>query len=361
MADASCSAPSPFKRLVDHQSRDVSHHQDRLVDQSASQRHGPFRSAPQQGPGPDNFNAFIQGASMPGMPHDPANRLAVHASALQQPGSLMGYHHQHPALSQQARASPAPGAPNWAAEFTRFSYPQNTQSSPNIASHSPAMQLNQQRPMQMDLQSAFGQAFGSPMYGGPVAGPGFMDAPQVAPEADFDKEMSQWMSAHGRADMSEVDAAMDQMARELELNEATLPADAEVAAAVATPTTASEVETPACVRYSDLGTPEIANLSLQDAAIEQLPVNAPVEEAVLDENNNVEADKAKSAVSEAAERLLETVQHESGEKWKNSVFLSLMRDFRDGRKDIVGNEIRDTEGAGAGGGEHSENRQQDAA
>ncbi|KAG6030889.1 hypothetical protein E4U19_000200 [Claviceps sp. Clav32 group G5] len=358
MADASCSAPSPFKRLVDHQSRDVSHHQDRLVDQSASQRHSPFRSTPQQGTGPDNFNAFIQGASMPGMPHDPANRLAVHASALQQPGGPMGYHHQHSALSQQATASPAPGAPSWATEFTRFSSPQHTQPSPNIASHLPVMQLNQQRPMQMDLQSAFGQAFGSPMYGGPAAGPGFMDTPQVAPEADFDKEMSQWMSAHGRADMSEVDAAMDQMARELELNEATLPADAEIAAA-ATPATASEIETPACVRYSDLGTPEIANLSLQDASSEQGPVNAPVEEAVLDENNNVAADKAKSAVSEAAERLLETVQHERGEKWKNSVFLSLMRDFRDGRKDIVGNEIRDTEGAG--GGEHSGKQQQDAA
>lgn len=40
MADASCSGPSPFKRLVDHQSRDVSHHQDRLVDRSAGQAHG---------------------------------------------------------------------------------------------------------------------------------------------------------------------------------------------------------------------------------------------------------------------------------------------------------------------------------
>lgn len=31
MADASCSGGTPFKRLVDHQARDVSHHQDRLV------------------------------------------------------------------------------------------------------------------------------------------------------------------------------------------------------------------------------------------------------------------------------------------------------------------------------------------
>lgn len=31
MADASCSGGTPFKQLMDHQSRDVSHHQDRLV------------------------------------------------------------------------------------------------------------------------------------------------------------------------------------------------------------------------------------------------------------------------------------------------------------------------------------------
>ena len=46
-------------------------------------------------------------------------------------------------------------------------------------------------------------------------------------------------------------------------------------------------------------------------------------------------------MSEAAEQLLETVQHEQGEKWQKSNFLSLMRDFRDGRKDIVDGEIRE--------------------
>lgn len=40
MADASCSGATPFKRLVDHQSRDVSHHQDRLVDRAGVNGHG---------------------------------------------------------------------------------------------------------------------------------------------------------------------------------------------------------------------------------------------------------------------------------------------------------------------------------
>ena len=116
--------------------------------------------------------------------------------------------------------------------------------------------------------------------------------------------------------MKEVDAAMDQMARELEMNESALPQE-EI--------TKETVEQ----TYTDLGAPEIGNLSLESR---EEPPKEESEEA-----------KAKSAVSEAAERLLESVQHEDGEKWKNSVFLSLMRDFRDGRKDIVGAEIRDNE------------------
>lgn len=35
MEDASCSGSTPFKRLVDHQSRDLSHHQDRHVSRGA--------------------------------------------------------------------------------------------------------------------------------------------------------------------------------------------------------------------------------------------------------------------------------------------------------------------------------------
>lgn len=158
--------------------------------------------------------------------------------------------------------------------------------------------------------------------------------PQVPVQADFDKEMSQWMSNHGGGNMSEVDAAMDQMARELELNEATLPAEAETVTS-----TKDTQETASSSRYTDLETPEIGNLSLQERELSQIP-NTDAEQALHDEA----AAKGKSAVSEAAERLLESVQHENGEKWQNSVFLSLMRDFRDGRKDIVDNEIRATEG-----------------
>ncbi|KAG6037778.1 hypothetical protein E4U41_004733 [Claviceps citrina] len=378
MADASCSGPSPFKRLVDHQSRDVSHQQDRLVDRSASHHHSAFRSARQQPHGPDNFNAFMDGApstAMPGMPCDPVNRLAAHAAALQQPGGLMNqqqqqqhHHHHHLELLQHARASPAPDTANWAADFARFSgAQQQMRSLSNMAAavdSSSAMQMSQQQHfVQRNPHSAFGQAFISPMYGGAAAG--FMDAPYAASEADFDKEMSRWMSAHGSENMTEVDAAMDQMARELQLNEAILPTDAETATAATTSTaTATEIlqNNAPSARYSDLESPEIGNLSLQDVPVDLLPLaSAPEEQASLNDVDNVDDDddaaaaaRAKSAVSEAAERLLDSVQHESGEKWQNSVFLSLMRDFRDGRKDIIDNEIRD---ADAQNSQNSQNSQ----
>jgi hypothetical protein len=197
------------------------------------------------------------------------------------------------------------------------------------------MQMNQQ-PMQMNFQAAFGQAFGGPMYG--PGATSFM-GPQAPVQADFDREMSQWMSTHGGGggNMSEVDAAMEQMARELEINEAALPAVAEST----THHEPAQAEAESSSRYTDLETPEIGNLSLHERQVDPLPAAAVEQE---DAAHDDAAAKGKSAVSEAAERLLESVQHENGEKWQNSVFLSLMRDFRDGRKDIVDNEIRAMEG-----------------
>lgn len=125
--------------------------------------------------------------------------------------------------------------------------------------------------------------------------------------------------------MKEVDAAMEQMALELEETEA-------MAAAVE------------ASRLTDLDTPEISNLALDDEEL-----GTKTEPVFLDEftdqepqREQVHVQPPKSAVAEAAEKLLDCVKHESGEKWQNSIFLSLMRDFRDGRKDIVGDEIRST-------------------
>ncbi|KAL3962678.1 hypothetical protein ACCO45_004201 [Purpureocillium lilacinum] len=156
---------------------------------------------------------------------------------------------------------------------------------------------------------------------------------------------------------------MEQMARELELNEAALPQTS----SEATEAVASQQQTST---MTDLETPELGNLSLNDTTttttINAEAIAPTVEDTLLDQPQQhqppEDAAKGKSAVSEAAERLLESVQHEAGEKWQNSVFLSLMRDFRDGRKDIVDNEIRQMEGegdgSGGGGGDDAQQQQQ---
>lgn len=181
------------------------------------------------------------------------------------------------------------------------------------------------------------------MQNGGMMGNGLM-AQHPAGQSDFDQEMSRWMASYGGntsngEQMKEVDAMMDQVASELELYEAVLPQTEHAAQETAT-TSAQQDTKPA--HFTDLETPEIGNLSL-DPTPQQQPATAS-EQA----DTAASTAASKSAVSEAAERLLESVQHEDGEKWKNSVFLSLMRDFRDGRKDIIDNEIRQTDDAGEG-------------
>ncbi|KAM4063126.1 hypothetical protein HRG_010310 [Hirsutella rhossiliensis] len=348
MAEASCSGGTPFKRLIDHQSRDVSHHQDRLVDRSGVNGRASFRSVHgHAAPGQQSFDAFMNeppsaASAFSTLPLDPASRLAVHAAALQSPLAHTEFVH--------ARASPAPDVSGWAADFGRFS----SQQQMRAAAPAPVMHMaqHQQSPSSMlNFRTAFGQP-------GPAFAP-LIDRGSMAPapplESGFDQEMARWMASHGGGSMSDVDAAMDQMARELELNESALPETS--MAEAATESSVAQKTAPA-THFTDLETPEISKLSLRDPATgPQAPLHAPqVLESVQQDQQGADDTAAldKSAVSEAAERLLESVQHEDGEKWQNSVFLSLMRDFRDGRKDIVENEIRQT--AGPSGGEAAENQ-----
>lgn len=272
------------------------------------------------------------------LPPDPAGRLGFHAAALQSPPA-------HPEFAP-ARASPAPDVSGWAADFSRFSSQQQMRPT------APAIHMAHQRPPSMlNFRAAFGQpglAFAPTLDRGSMA-------PAPLLESGFDQEMARWMASHGGGNMSDVDAAMDQMARELELNKSTLPETSTVE--FSTESSVTQEAAPV-THFTDLDTPELGKLSLQEPATgPQIPLLAPQvpEPARHDQQAADEAAaQDKSAVSEAAERLLESVQHEDGEKWQNSVFLSLMRDFRDGRKDIVENEIRQT--AGPGGDEAAEDQ-----
>ncbi|CEI41291.1 hypothetical protein FVEN_g3560 [Fusarium venenatum] len=329
MADASCSGGTPFKRLIDHQARDVSHHQDRLIDRNGPQGHASFRSTPQHMQGADGFGAFMDGPStLPGVPqhHHAAGRLAAHAAVLEQ-GHPHAFHAAQPSHFNQAHHSPSVDTSNWASDFNRFAN-QSQQRQPIQNGFSQAAPQMHQPTPQMNFHTAFMQPNNdfAPMYGQSTGT--FMDN-TTAPiqEAGFDDEMSKWMATNGGGGMEEVDAMMDKMARELELNDAAVAqAEAERASQEET-TVEPRLEANPLKLVSD----DIGNLSIEAER-----------EAILQEPEPAETVKTKSEVADAAERLLESVEHEDGEKWKNSVFLSLMRDFRDGRKDIIDNEIRET-------------------
>lgn len=257
-------------------------------------------------------------SALPGFESDPATRLTpslpfaqvapAHAAAPPSFSSPM-----------QQMAAPMAGGNSWATDFSRFAAQQRSPAPTTLASrqmnHSPA-------------QTTFQPSFSQPNFSSAFAPSMFSPPTVAAKEPEFDQEMSRWMSAHGGGNMTEVDAAMEQMALELEETEA-------IAAAVK------------ASRLTDLDTPEIGNLALSDDArvLEAQP--EPLLEQIQEpepEREQVDVQHSKSAVAEAAEKLLDCVKHESGEKWQNSIFLSLMRDFRDGRKDIVGDEIRSTTG-----------------
>ncbi|KAL7957099.1 hypothetical protein V8C34DRAFT_286763 [Trichoderma compactum] len=330
MEDASCSGSTPFKRLVDHQSRDSSHHQDRHVSRGAFGQNS-FRSSslhPAQGQ-QDGFGAFMGSASaLPGFESDIATRLTPSLPFAQVAPAAAHPSFSSPAPMQMQMQMQASSASSWATDFNRFTAQQ--QRAPSAARMAAPARQTSHSPAQSNYQSSYQPAFAQPNFAAAFGSPSMFSPPVAAAarEPDFDQEMSRWMSTHGGGNMAEVDAAMEQMARELEENEA-------VAAAVE------------ASKQTHLEEPEISNLSLDSK--EAGPELAPVvgqEQQLEPEPERQQADTQlpRSAVAEAAEKLLDCVKHESGEKWQNSIFLSLMRDFRDGRKDIVGDEIRSTTG-----------------
>jgi hypothetical protein len=351
MADDSCGGSTPFKRLVEHQGRATGIYQDRFVGNGAGQPQNGFRSAPRSGQGQDAFGAFVDGSSAPAgmMPHDAAGRLAAHAAALEashHPQMAPNYQHSMQGPAMQPGMAPPPNVSNWAADFSRFSNSRGNV--PSSVQQNGAQQYQIPAHQQHSFHAAFSpqpaQMF-APLYGptnGGMTDPVAAALQRPAAEADFDREMNKWMREHGgpssvqqtgaSENMEDVDAVMEQMALELEQQESH-----RVAQEAAAKKAASQQPAADSTRFTDLDTPEIGNLSLDAHQV------APATEATkMEEEQTADAKKGKSAVSEAAERLLETVQHEQGEKWQNSTFLSLMREFRDGKKDIVENEIRKT-------------------
>jgi len=273
----------------------------------------------------------------------------------------------HTPHRQNYAANSPTATPTWAQDFTRFvggvsnagGLPSGflaTQYRPSIP---PAFPHNM-----MPLQAG-------PSISRPVGGSAISNA--ASAEADFDLEMGQWVATHGDGRMEHVDAVMEQIAKELEQQEeqqsstAGQPFSIDLAASVDTATisppsvslenTAEHTRTHLVAETSNqqvndgqslfdtrnVAVPSSKNHLEQVPDMSQLKLHETSESAAP---RPVEDAQSQREISEAARQILQSVQHEKGDKWKNSQFLLLMKDFRDGNKDIVNNEILETSAGG---------------
>ncbi|KAF6822101.1 hypothetical protein CPLU01_12219 [Colletotrichum plurivorum] len=389
MGDSSCSGSTPLKSFVDHGAQDRSLHQDRTSAALGSQ-HG-FRSN-FSAPRPQAQQAF--GAFMNGngtgltVPNVHAglhlSHLAHHERQIFPAGSLESTSPvpatAAPALPAQVR-QPSHGSSestNWAQDFAKYCHAAPDITNKNAGAFSTAQQCYPRS--SIGLAHNMSVFHPSPSGLGPVAGPVAGPLPltvhgaarnyAVAAESEFDSEMDRWMAAHGGPQVENVDAIMEELARELEQQSVVEePQKAKFSTrngSISSRNASLEVNHDSKQGTSNIATHgqeaslsgrthsvtfHDATVSSSDVANSDVFVGADDEAAVVSAVQHPE--QRPSDISEAARLILESVQHEQGDKWRNSRFLLLMRDFRDGNKDIVENEILETRVNGDRAGEQA--------
>ncbi|KAK1981951.1 hypothetical protein LZ30DRAFT_749669 [Colletotrichum cereale] len=394
MSDSSCSGSTPFKNLVEHGSHDRSLHQDRFVDaprvQQAFRSNGSVPSAQAQA----NFGAFLgsdtsgqidlgtlptygtpitrpfQGLNTPQtLGADHVHRLSPgpYRSAVPRVTNAADGAAMHTPHRPNYTANSSTATPDWAQDFTRFAG--GAYNAGGLASGFPATQYRSPIPPafahnMIPIQS--GPSLLRPVNGNAVHN-------TASAEADFDLEMDQWMAKYGDGRMEDVDAVMEQIAQELEQQQEQHPSTADqspgidlgasVDIATTSPPSLTLENTTEHMR-SNLAT-ETINHQVNDrqSMFDTMNAAAPsnmnhlwqvpdLSQLNLHEASEptapevVEHAQSQTEISEAARQILQSVQHEKGDKWKNSQFLLLMKDFRDGNKDIVNNEILETSAGG---------------
>ncbi|OHE94529.1 hypothetical protein CORC01_10162 [Colletotrichum orchidophilum] len=384
MADSSCSGSAPFKSLVDHGVQDRSLHRDRFSSAPSLQQGFRSTNQPYLAPAQAGFGEFrdsiVNAQIVPNIPQtydlstsnfslglQMSHAPAALDSRLLPPNPYQSAS-QIPSTAARATSQPKgsitspPRASSWAQDFAAIS-----KASPGAGIYAPGYSSSQYpAPAAGFTHDIMGSQsrpwlFGPQGSSSPVRNHGLKSN-----EADFDLEMNRWMAAHGDGRMEDLDAIMEQLAMELEQEQQTR-------AATQSPTDALD----GC---ADTATTSASHISVQDGAqrTEGVAATAAITQQVsgslsgheidaisvatraslsdhvldlerlrLDEANEgtpepAEQGQSFSDISEAARQILESVQHEQGDKWKNSRFLSLMKDFRDGNKDIINNEILET-------------------
>ncbi|KAJ0164347.1 hypothetical protein CTA2_1211 [Colletotrichum tanaceti] len=403
MADSSCSGSTPFKSLVEHGAEDRSLHQDRFARASGTQQIQAFRST---GSGPSaqaqaHFGAFLGPVQAgPGTLPTYTSSSSIlspfqHLQTSRMPVTQHGHRFSHESFQSASPQVPSAAATatahipdqhnhvahpllrtsSWAQDFARFAG-----GVPNADSQVSGLSVTHHySPASVGFTHGMISLQPRPSFFRSVSGSAAVDNAASA-EADFDVEMDRWMAAHGDGRMEDVDAVMEQIARELEQDQqpgitnqrstdrvdaseltitsaTSVPLEGTGQRPRSTPATeairqqASATEAIYQQASEKHGVPDTIGISISGTT--SLPGQLPdLSRLGLDEASEVtvtepaEQGQSQSEISEAARQILDSVQHEQGDKWKNSRFLLLMKDFRDGNKDIVNNEILDTSAGG---------------
>ncbi|KAH6682406.1 hypothetical protein F5X68DRAFT_211689 [Plectosphaerella plurivora] len=353
MAD-SCGGSTPLKALADRGSNDRSLQQDRHVragPSSSFRTSGPSSNGNADsmyagfanGPGPSPVQPLVSNGLDSFDPRHTVARPILNASPVPQGFAPPNF---------SSRSSPAPGvssAQSWAMDFATFN--PATQAGAPLVSHVPSHH-GYQLPVMPHAHIGPSAFVGNvrpamfpagPNSAGSYAAPTTRSAqePQntAIAEAEFDDAMAQWMAINGHGE--DVNGILEEMAQELEEGQrAGLPelqpirlSTAETTVSTATMDLSGQLtdSLPSHGHGSASGMlPDLNSLHLDDTTHQATQPNNTTDRA------------QGSEVSEAARQLLETVQHEQGEKWQKSRFLHLMREFRDGTKSIVNEEIRES-------------------
>ncbi|KAL5612414.1 uncharacterized protein BROUX77_002570 [Berkeleyomyces rouxiae] len=317
MSDGLCGDSTPFKGLVAHQTKDSSL-QRGLRDSAPSQPTASFRNnAAGLNGGDDLFGTFMGDASS----------LQLQSNELQAPQIQTHPQYNMMVPAQHFQATPAIQQPHTAAPSVNHQAPIPTGIHPSS--------LAMPNPTQGQLIGQEPRHFASPimaahMYNRSMP-PMQQATPHMAPlnSLDVQMEMDKWLAANAAVvqgsdqgigassveqDFSEVNDIMDQLAENLSR-------DMNIKSA-------AETET----------------LPPKNSLRKETDVALPTMDSAPDtekQASNVEKPKP-SDISEVARQILDSVDHEDDEKWKNSSFFALMRDFRDGNKEVLDDKILDT-------------------
>ena len=332
MAGAGCSGTQPFKTLLNHHDHDrglasnlttkpnftpnvrlsaragprnIDGTTIRSVANSSQTFRGPNTSSPDHG----RFKSFISSDHLPTTPI--ATLTAAPTLAGNVAGTIPG---GPPSFSTLQYPTPRQiddrGRQEvWAQEFLR----QSSRSPANAAirpDYKPSLTPANNRPIQGFQPGLVNGTYHNlqPPYMGRSD---HLAEPGLVSQTGHAAEVTEWIGAHRPSGVAleDVDRVLSQISGELE--------ELDVEAA-------PENELPSTVMQGERRTPP-----------------DPTEFGSADTESELSRRRAgqTTTVSHLASKILQAVDHEDGEKWKDSSFLELMRDFRDGRKDVAGDTI----------------------